>query len=161
MIRQVGYERVATYFRKLTWLALGIAVLGALAGLVFRGTEARAFVWIIAGILAAGTLAISLIESRRYQRAAELASGSREMPQELSMDDPDAQRKAALARYQRSFGRLAGFCLLVAVAGFIIGPLLSGLARALVIAMVGFGGLLVAWMAMVIRKRIRTGPKMQ
>jgi hypothetical protein len=77
------------------------------------------------------------------------------------MDDPDAQRNAVLARYQRSFARLAIVCLLVAVAGFVIGPLLSGLARALVIAMVGLGGLLGAWMAMVIRKRIRTGPKMQ
>ena len=76
------------------------------------------------------------------------------------MDNPEARREAALARYQRSFGRLAVFCLLVAIAGFIVGPLLSGAARALVIAMVGFGGLLIAWMAVVIRKRIRTGPKM-
>jgi hypothetical protein len=83
------------------------------------------------------------------------------VPLELRMDDPEARQKAALARYQRSFKRLAVFCVLVAFAGFIVGSLLSGLARALVIAMVGFGGLLVAWMAMVIRKRIRSGPKMQ
>lgn len=159
MIRQVGYERVATYFRKLTWLAVGIAVLGALAGLEIGSTEAQTVVWVIAGILAIGTLAISLVERRRYQRAAELAGGSKEVDEAQPRDDPEARRNAVLARYQRSFGRLALFCLLVAITGFVVGLLLSGPARAVVIAMVGFGGLLGAWMAMVIRKRIRTGPK--
>lgn len=159
MTRQVGYERVAAYFRRLAWLAIGVAVLGALAGLAIGSTEASAVVWVIAGILAVGTLAISLVESRRYQRAAELAGGSKEAPQEEAMDDSEARRKAVLARYQRSFGRLALFFLLIGIAGFVVGALLSGPARAVVMAMVGGGGLLVAWMATVIRKRIRTGPK--
>jgi hypothetical protein len=78
MTRQVAYERVATYFRKLAGLALGIVVLGALAGLAIGSSNARALVWVVAGILAVGTLAISLVEGSRYQRAADRAGDSRE-----------------------------------------------------------------------------------
>jgi hypothetical protein len=79
MIQQARYERVAAYFRKLAGLALGIMVLGALAGLAIGHNEARVIVWIIAGILAVGTIAISVVESYRYQRATEFHCGSREV----------------------------------------------------------------------------------
>lgn len=82
MTRQVGYERVATYFRKLAWFAVGVALLGTLAGLATESTQPRTIIWVIAGILAVGTLAISLVQSRRYQRAAELAGGLKQVSQE-------------------------------------------------------------------------------
>lgn len=161
MMRQVAYDRVAAFFRKLAWVAIGVAVLGALAGLAIGSAGARIAVWLITGILAFGTLTISVVESRRYQRAADSGGGSGEVSHEQTAEDSEARRNAVLSRYQRSFGRLALLCLVVAISGFVAGAFLSGPARAVVIAMVGFGGLLVAWMAMVIRKRIRTGPKIR
>jgi len=160
MTPQVAYERVAAYFRKLSWLAIGIAAFGGLAGLAIGSTQARTVVWVVAGVLAVGTLAIGLVESDRYERAAEAAGDSKDRVHEQPVDDVEASRQKVLARYQRSFGRLAVFCLVVAMSGFIVGALLSGPASALIIAMVGFGGQLIAWVALVIRKRIGTGPKM-
>jgi hypothetical protein len=160
MTRQVAYERVAAYFRKLAWSAIGIAALGGLAGLAIGSTEARMVVWVVAGVLSVGTLVIGLVESDRYERAAESAGVSKDCAHEQPVDAKEPSRTEVLARYQRFFGRLAVFCLVVAMSGFVVGALLSGPARALVIAMVGFGGLLIAWMALVVRKRVGTGPKM-
>jgi hypothetical protein len=155
----VAYDRVAAYFRKLTWFAIGIAALGGLAGLAIGSTQARTVVWVIAGVLAVGTLAIALVESDRYERAAEVARDSEDRVNEPQADEVERAREKMLQRYQRAFGRLSVLCLVVGMSGFIVGALLSGPARALVIAMVGFGGILIAWMALVIRKRIGTGPK--
>lgn len=159
MIKQVAYERVAAYFRTLVWLAIAVASLGVLAGLAIGNTSAQTVVWVVTGVLAVGTLAIALLESRRYQRAAESAGDSRDETDDQLGSDAEARQKAGLSRYQRFFGRLAVFGFVVAVSGFVGGAFISGPASAVVIAMVGFGGLLIAWMALVIRKRIHTGPR--
>ena len=82
MTRQAEYERVAAYFHKLAWFAMGIAALGALSGLAAEGTQPRTVIWVIAGILTVGTLAISLVQSRRYRRVAELAGGSKQVSED-------------------------------------------------------------------------------
>jgi len=71
------------------------------------------------------------------------------------------RRLAALQKFERFFFRLALFGVGISIVGFVAGAFLSNAASAIVISMFGFGGLLIAAMSLVIRKRIRTGPKAQ
>src|ERR1700683_4860611 len=74
--------------------------------------------------------------------------------------EQEARRDAFIHRYQRFFGRAAVLSLLIAVVGVIVGVVaLQGAVQAVVIAAVGGGGVWVASMCLVFRRRIRTGPK--
>lgn len=74
--------------------------------------------------------------------------------------EQEARRQEALLAYQRFFARAAALSLSATVAGVIIGIVaLQGAAQAVIFAVVGGGGILLAWMILVIRKRIGTGPK--
>jgi hypothetical protein len=68
--------------------------------------------------------------------------------------------REGLRRYERFFGRAAALSLVLAAAGFLIGLIvLSGAAEAVVLGGLGVGGLWLAAMCLVIRRRIRTGPR--
>jgi hypothetical protein len=74
--------------------------------------------------------------------------------------EQEERRKQALLAYQRSLVWVSGLSCSVAVIGVIVGIVaLHGPAQAVVIAVFGGGGLLVAWMCLLIRRRIGTGPK--
>jgi hypothetical protein len=71
--------------------------------------------------------------------------------------DPARQ---VLARYERFFAWAAALSVLFALAGFLIGIFfLTGAAEAVVISALGVGGLFMAAMCLVIRRRIQTGPR--
>lgn len=74
--------------------------------------------------------------------------------------EQEERRQQLLLGYQRSFAWVAVVGLLVAAVGITVGVLaLRGQAQGEVIAVFGGGGLLLAWMCLVIRKRFKTGPK--
>ena len=74
--------------------------------------------------------------------------------------DREARRHAVLQKYRRFYEVAAALSILLAVAGVIIGIYaLHGAAQAVVLAALGGGGVLLAWMCLVIRNRLRTGPK--
>lgn len=74
--------------------------------------------------------------------------------------EQEEHRQQALLAYRRSFAWAVALSLLVTVVGVIVGIVaLQGPAQAVVIAVFGGGGLLLAWMCLLIRKRIGTGPK--
>jgi hypothetical protein len=72
--------------------------------------------------------------------------------------DPEAQQ--VLRRYERFFARAAWLSVLFAVAGILICIFfLTGGARAVVITALAVGGLWLAAMCLVIRRRVQTGPR--
>lgn len=75
--------------------------------------------------------------------------------------DWENRRIAALQRYQGFFTKAALVGVGISLAGIVVGFFLSDAAQAVVFATFGAGGLLIAAMALVIRMRIRTGPKVR
>jgi acetyl esterase/lipase len=74
--------------------------------------------------------------------------------------EQEERRHQVLLAYQRSFAWFAALALSVAVVGVIVAMVaLQGPTQAVVIAVCGGGGVLAAWMCLLIRKRIGTGPK--
>jgi hypothetical protein len=73
--------------------------------------------------------------------------------------EPDPAQQV-LRRYERFFARVAGLSVLLSVVGFLIGIFfVTGAAQAVVISALGVGGLFLAAMCLVIRRRIQTGPR--
>jgi TRAP-type uncharacterized transport system fused permease subunit len=74
--------------------------------------------------------------------------------------EQEAVRQKALLGYQRFFTWAVALSLLLTVVGVVVGIVaLHGPAQAVVLAALGGGGLFLALMFLVIRRRIGTGPK--
>lgn len=71
----------------------------------------------------------------------------------------EARKAAALRRFERFFARAAIFSVAISAGGIAWSFFLADGAKAFVIGALGFGGLLLAGLNLVIRNRIRNGPK--
>ncbi len=100
----------------------------------------------------------SPINGDQHDRSPEPSPS--ELPS-LSASERENRRLSALHRYERFFTRLAIAGIGVTVAGIAVSFLYSDGVRAAIIGGLGAGGLWIAAMSLVIRKRIRTGPKAQ
>ena len=75
---------------------------------------------------------------------------------------PDGEaraRRTTTRRYERFFGRGAAMGVLITAAGIVLAFFLHDGARAVALGALGVGGLWLSAMALVIKQRIRTGPK--
>jgi hypothetical protein len=84
---------------------------------------------------------------------------SRTDPLRLGGSERESLRLSTLHRYERFFTRLAFAGVGITIAGIVISFFVDDGARAAIIGGLGVGGLGISAMSLVIRKRIRTGPK--
>ena len=104
---------------------------------------------------------------RPRPKGSPINGGQRDQPLEPSPSEPpsldtnarDNQYLSALRRYERFFAILAMAGVAVMAASIAIGLLFSDGIRATIIGGLGAGSLWIAAMSLVMRKRIRTGPK--
>jgi small-conductance mechanosensitive channel len=79
----------------------------------------------------------------------------------MSVPEIERWRLSTLHRYEHFFMGVALAGVGITIAGVVISFFVSDAARAAIIAGLGVGGLWISAMSLVIRRRIRTGPKRQ
>jgi hypothetical protein len=182
MTRAEVFELWRPIFRRMRTLAVLIALLGVLLGLV-AGRTARIVIWIAAEFLAAWLFLTAFLQDKRYQRilgqlqpmespvmtpseseplGTSVAGVQEDTPPTLALTEPlllrdnawQARRNAALRRFAHSFAIGALVCVGIAVVATGTGFWLSGTVRAAVIGCFGGGGAWGAIMCLIIRNKI-------
>ena len=167
----VAYQKLVLLFHRMKYLAAVEVLLGLFVGLMVHGTP-RTVIWVVTGFVAVWTFITAFLQQRRYQRVLDGVQRNKrdsvpvipapDTPPKVSSasdDEREARRVAAMKRFERQFSGVALLGLAIAVAGIAWGFFLTGPAQAVVISGVGSGGLLMALLFFVIKKRMRTGPK--
>jgi len=145
-----------------------VAVMGVFAGLVFEGST-RVLVWIVSGLLAVWLVVANALLQMRYQKIVsriehDIDLADRSQP-ESEPSEPklppatggalESLRSRARRRAERYCANAALVCIGISIAGIVVGFNFSGAIRFNVIFTSFFGGVLLTWMCLLTRTRIR------
>ena len=177
---EVGYEKLIVVFRRTKFSSAAVAMLGLAIGFTAK-SEARLVIWITAMVLAIWMLCGGAIEERRCRRlmvmAQQTSTGSETPPESHALYDNGtiARESSGLQsassaenhlllrtqiqqRHARVFWGISLCGISVSIIGATLSFYLSNGVRAAVIGGFVVGGLWIAAMSLVIRRRILRAP---